>query len=457
MFLINWGEITGRIDPSSFRKFRAFQSDKFPIAKMGEVVEINPSVSFLDIDKDTDVSFIPMERIDENFGELKQTTTKKIGDSAGFTRFEEGDLLWAKITPCMQNGKSAVAKNLVNDLGCGSTEFFVIRPKDNTILIEYIHFILRDERVLHFAQNYFGGAAGQQRVSKDFLLYLPIPIPDMSTQQTIVSIMNEAYEQKKKKVQEADELLKSINDYILDVLGICLPTKEQDGLNDRIFYIKSNDVLGQRLDPAYHMKKYVDFIHSVELGKYQTKKLNHFIKQITYGASVDNHYAEEGIPLLRIKDLCPNEIIGDDIVYLPRSFENKVASSRVNEGDILISRSGTIGVCSVVNRQFDGYAFGSFMIKVSVENIEPKYISYILNSPIGAIFFERNRIGAIQGNITIPVIQSVPIPVPNSSVQREIIEHIDSIRDRVNHLKNEAENSVENAKIEVERILLGDK
>lgn len=269
--------------------------------------------------------------------------------------------------------------------------------------------------------------------------------------------MNGAYEQKNRKLQEAEELQIGINDYILDVLGIHLPTEEQDNLNDRIFYIKSNDVLGQRLDPAYHMKKYVDFIHSLELGKYQTRKLNQFIKHITYGASVDNYYAEKGIPLLRIKDLRPNEIVGDDIVYLPHSFENKVSSSRVSEGDILISRSGTIGVCSVVNRQFDGYAFGSFMIKLSVENIEPKYVSYILNSPVGSIFFERNRIGAIQGNITIPVIQSAPIPVPNSSVQRELIEHIDSIRYQINHLKNEAENSVKNAKIEVERILLRDK
>lgn len=84
MFLINWGEIKGRIDPSSFRKFAVFHSDRFPIQPMGEVIEINPRISFLDLDKDADISFVPMERIDEAFGSIKDTITKKIRDSIDF-------------------------------------------------------------------------------------------------------------------------------------------------------------------------------------------------------------------------------------------------------------------------------------------------------------------------------------------------------------------------------------
>ena len=96
----------------------------------------------------------------------------------------------------MQNGKSAIVRNTINGYACGSTEFFIIRCKTNTILIEYIHFILRDKRILKTAMNFFGGSAGQQRVSKDFLLNLLIPLPPLEIQQQIVDLYEKTYTEK---------------------------------------------------------------------------------------------------------------------------------------------------------------------------------------------------------------------------------------------------------------------
>ena len=456
MFIVNWGEIIGRLDPSSFKKTSVFESQIFEMSRLGKVVEINPTITYPSTSPEMDISFVPMELIDENLGEIKTTLTKKLKENKGYTKFQENDLLWAKITPCMQNGKSAIAQNLINGFGCGSTEFYIVRPKTDNILIKYIHFILRDNRVLKNAENFFGGSAGQQRVSKDFLKHLLIPVPPLFIQQQVVDIMEAAYSKKQQKEKEAEELLGNVNSYLLDELDIVMPLGNEITIENKMFYVGANDVIGSRFDPFYHKQIFINIQKSLDNGKYNTEKMSRFISHITYGASVDNCYVENGIPLLRIKDLKPNEIDSEKIVYLPYEMEKQLKTSRVKKGEILISRSGTIGICSVVHEKYDGFAFGSFMIKFSVEEIDKNYLCYVLNSNIGKMYFERNRIGTIQGNITIPTIKNIVIPVPPIEKQQEIAFQITKIRKNANDLKMQADEIVAKAKAEVESILLGD-
>ena len=96
---------------------------------------INPTTTFSNIQQQEDITFIPMEAINQNLGIIDVEYTKKIEETKGYTKFKENDLIWAKITPCMQNGKSAIVRNTINGYACGSTEFFIIRCKTNTILI----------------------------------------------------------------------------------------------------------------------------------------------------------------------------------------------------------------------------------------------------------------------------------------------------------------------------------
>jgi type I restriction enzyme S subunit len=133
------------------------------------------------------ISFVPMESVNEIYAEINDNKNCIVAGSKGFTRFQEGDLLWAKITPCMENGKSAVAKDLINGYGCGSTEFHVIRPKNNDLLVEYIHTLLHMKIVRQTAKLYFGGSAGQQRVATDFLESFNVPLPSKTKQQDIVN------------------------------------------------------------------------------------------------------------------------------------------------------------------------------------------------------------------------------------------------------------------------------
>ena len=227
VFIVNRSELIGKLSPNIYANNFHFKSKIYPLFKLADLAFINPTTTFSNIQQQEDITFIPMEAINQNLGIIDVEYTKKIEETKGYTKFKENDLIWAKITPCMQNGKSAIVRNTINGYACGSTEFFIIRCKTNTILIEYIHFILRDKRILKTAMNFFGGSAGQQRVSKDFLLNLLIPLPPLEIQQQIVDLYEKAYTEKQQKEAEAQKLLDSIDDYLLGELGITLPKEEE--------------------------------------------------------------------------------------------------------------------------------------------------------------------------------------------------------------------------------------
>lgn len=441
---------------------------------MGELIEINPSVSFADMDRETDISFVPMERIDEAFGTLKPITTKKIKDSAGFTKFKNGDLLWAKITPCMQNGKSAIAKELVNALGCGSTEFFVIRPKNSDVLIAYVHFILRDERVLNYAQNYFGGAAGQQRVSKDFLLHLPIPIPDMDTQLKIASIMDAAYAQKRAKLQESNILLNSINDYVLGALGIVLPADSGNTLSDRVFYVHAVDLLGGRFDPRKHSKKYRQLLHAIELSPYGKTALKDIVLEDVSGDWGTDDTAEDPdlISCLTIRGTEFDNKFNLNLDNSRTKFRKYSAAVfnriKLTEKDILIEKSGgsenqPVGRVAFIEKDMpDKYqlAFSNFIhrIRIDQDKALPEYVfEYLrLMHNIKVTEVMQTQTNGIK-NLILQEYFAQTILLPERNVQKTIASHAARMRSRAYELQAEAERIVSDAKRKAERILLGDE
>lgn len=206
IFKVSSSQLIGsRWDCSSNKNDFSLNSNKFTNVKLFDVVSINPSVYFpLNIEE---ITFIPMEAIDENYGEITANYKKEVVESNGFTRFMQGDLLWAKITPCMQNGKSAVVRETINGYACGSTEFFVLRCNKNKIDVNYLFYIMHVKKLLEYATNFFGGNAGQQRVSKDFLLNLEIPLPPLDKQIDIASKLQEIQNNAKQLKNEADMIL----------------------------------------------------------------------------------------------------------------------------------------------------------------------------------------------------------------------------------------------------------
>lgn len=158
--------------------------------KISEVAEINPKRTKTNLNVTDKVSFIPMSAIDAESGEIKSAQVKPIIEvMKGYTFFIEGDVLFARITPCMQNGKSTIAKNLTNGVGFGTTEFHVIRPKSG-IINTWLHRIIRSSDFIRDAEANFKGTAGQQRVPADFLMEKSIPLPKLEEQKRLVDYLN---------------------------------------------------------------------------------------------------------------------------------------------------------------------------------------------------------------------------------------------------------------------------
>lgn len=180
--MTNWGVsklVNNRKSP--------LNSSKYQVVELGQLAEINPKTDISTFRETDSFTFIPMEDISAEDGSLINNREIKKAKVKGYTKFQNGDIIWARITPCMQNGKSAVLNGLINGKGCGSTEFHVIRVRSKQILEQYVHLLLRYEKTLKYAQQFFTGSAGQQRVPASFLSSLRIPVPPIAIQEEIIS------------------------------------------------------------------------------------------------------------------------------------------------------------------------------------------------------------------------------------------------------------------------------
>ena len=146
---------------------------------IGDVCEVNPKKDSLD--DNIEITFIPMEKVGTD-GSLKLDSLRKYGDiKKGFSQIKENDVLFAKITPCMENGKATIAKGLINGYAGGTTELFVIRCGDK-VLPEYLFHIVHSQYFRDKAKPNMRGTVGQQRVGKDFIESFHIDVPDLKRQ-----------------------------------------------------------------------------------------------------------------------------------------------------------------------------------------------------------------------------------------------------------------------------------
>lgn len=171
--------------------FGSLSEDKFSwgMTTLGECCELNPKRP-RDIPDDMDVSFVAMPSVTEK-GQIDTSVIKPYSEvRKGFTYFAEDDVLFAKITPCMENGKGCVAKGLTNAIGAGSTEFHVLRPicgKSNPYWLYYLTVIpgFREN-----ARKVMTGTGGQLRVPITYLDNLPVSLPPIELQEQFATFVS---------------------------------------------------------------------------------------------------------------------------------------------------------------------------------------------------------------------------------------------------------------------------
>ena len=315
---------------------------------------------------------------------------------------------------------------------------------------KYIKVILNTSFCKLQAQRYLTTSA-QPNINFEQIKSIEIPLQSMEIQDRIVQLMDNAYNKKKQKETEALKLFNSVNGYILDELGIKISEMQEK----KCYIVNFEKVQNSRLNPYYYQPIFTEAKESLKKGKYKIENLKKFITKIHYGVSIKNEYLEKGIPLLRIMNLKPNKIDITDVVMLDESKRKEIGSGFVYEGDLLISRSGSVGIVAVVPKEAKGFAFGSFMIKFCINNeVNKEYIAIWLNSKISQLFTKQEKIGAIQGNITIETIENFEIPFPPLEIQNKITSEIKARTEKSEKLQKEAKEELKKAKEEVEKIIL---
>ena len=186
---------------------------RYTLKKLGDCCELNPRRPNLDIEDTDNVSFVPMPSVSEN-GFLQDVADEEYGKvKKGFTYFENGDVLFAKITPCMENGKGAIAEGLTNNIGMGSTEFHVLRPIEGVSSPYWLLALTRLPIFRERASKNMTGTGGQKRVPanylENFMVGLP-PIEEQNRYENIYKQANKSGFKLRKSVDAIDKVIKSL-------------------------------------------------------------------------------------------------------------------------------------------------------------------------------------------------------------------------------------------------------
>lgn len=180
--------------------------------RLAKIAEINPPLRQT-LPEDESVSFLPMAAVEADRLDAVERETRLFGNvRKGYTAFEQGDVLVAKITPCFENGKIAQAK-ITRPLGFGSTEFHVVRARPKLLDSRYLVHFLRQEKIRMDGQRRMTGSAGQRRVPEQFLSGLEVPLPPLPEQRRIATILDkvDAIRAKRREaLAQLDRLTQSI-------------------------------------------------------------------------------------------------------------------------------------------------------------------------------------------------------------------------------------------------------
>ena len=157
--------------------------------RVKDIVQVNPKNEAAD---NTISAFIPMEKIKATFSSVYSYSEKKWGEiKSGFTHFSDGDIAFAKITPCFQNRKSMILQNLPNGIGAGTTELKVLRPCGITMNAYFLLFFLESPYFIEEAK--FKGTANQQRILSGYLETKLLALPPLTEQQRIVNTIQNIF------------------------------------------------------------------------------------------------------------------------------------------------------------------------------------------------------------------------------------------------------------------------
>lgn len=298
-------------------------------------------------------------------------------------------------------------------------------------------------------------STGGTRPALDYPALLSIPIMNDSR---ILAITQKVVEKKKQNELAAENLLASIDDYLLGELGIKLPEPPENVLKNRIFTTTIKAVSSSRFDPFYHQTYFDNIFASIKNCNYPIRQIGKNIFKFEKGVEVgSNEYVSDGVPFVRVADINDFSINYEnaDKKISQEKFEQLKDNYKPKIGEILYSKDGTIGFCIVVEEEKDYIISGGILRITCNSNLDNYFLKYLLSTNLYKQIANRVSIGAVIKHLTVEEWTRILIPIPPIEKQKEIAEHITVIRKNAKQLKDKTNEALKKASDEIKGILLG--
>lgn len=362
--------------------------------------------------------------------------------------------------PAYYNNKSNYKGNVITISASGAYSGFVwwhdnpiwasdcnvLTEKSKEANIKYIYHILKfNQENIYKLQR----GSAQPHVYASDLSEIPIPIPNIETQNKIIEIMKDANLLKEKLEKEADKLLSSIDEYLLKELGINLPKKETD-LKNRISYtVKLSEIKGNRFDCEYHQSIYNDYKKALIQGKYKLTK----IKELMDNIRIILQPSDEKVLYIEIGDIdIENAIINLKVVPLKDLPNN--SKIYIEKGDLLISKvRPNRKAIAIYNGEDKAYCTSAFVVLRENGKYKKELLQYLLRTNILNALIVRNVTGSTYPTINDMDILNIEIPTPPIEIQQKIVNEINERKQKALRLQKEAKEILENAKSKIEKII----
>lgn len=381
--------------------------------RLGSLYEVNPKNKAAD---ELDAAFIPMEKISAGMlSEYSYETQEWCKAKKGHTQFADGDVAFAKISPCFENRKSMMLNNLPNSIGGGTTELIILR--NASINQKYTFWLVSDERFIRGGVQTYSGTVGQQRINMDYVRSYPVPLPPLSEQQRIVERIEELFA----KLDEAKERLQEVADS---------------------FAVRKAAILHKAF--TGELTKQWRRENGVSDESWEEKTIGEICSSLKYGTSKKS--SDDGeVVVLRMGNLQNGEIDWSNLAYT--SDEEDIKKYLLKSGDVLFNRTNSpelVGKTSIYRGEMPAI-YAGYLIKLDYEKniVVGDYLNYYLNSSKAKEYYMQVKTdGVSQSNINAKKIGEFEIPLPTLPEQHEIVRLIDDLLARERAAQQAAEQAL---------------